>query len=724
MKVTKRNGILEEFNVEKIKQVIACACEGLDIEPLALESKFDEFMFDGIRTSQLQDNLIEHAKSLCSPLEPDWTFVAGRLHTMQRWANTRSYDVGFLQYLREQQKLGVYTHKGLDVYSDEDIEYLGSHICQDRDLAHSYASVITADSKYLLDNECIQQLFMTQAMIIASVETEHESRLKYSIKWYDRFSNRQISLATPWLANLRSSGNISSCFILSIDDTLESIFDNVKNAAMISKFGGGLGVYLGKLRAKGSSLMGADNAATGVIGWSKIYNDTAVYVNQAGKRKGAFTLALPIWHADVEDFLELQTEVGDQRKKAHDIKPQLCVPDHFMRLKDDSNAIWYTFCPYEVEKVSGIKLYEMYGDDFTSAYEACSQLYHSGKLKVVNTYKAKELWIHVMKVQFETGMPYIAWTCEINKHNPNKHVSYIPCVNLCTESFSSVVADQLGHTCNLASVVVGRVALDEIAEVSADTLHILDNGIKLTQSPVMVSANHNDLLATVGVGIQGMHDIVAREGKSFFDESFISFVSEEIAYGCVKKSIELAKERGAYLAFQGSEWQNGNKFTHYKKHSFNPSRWENLEAECGKYGVRNSQMTSPAPNTSTSIFMDAAAGIMPVYSAFFYEDNKDGVMPVVSMYLKENPLSYSRSVEKYNPWELPQMVGWMQRWIDTGISAEYIMNKNREGFGAKWLWDTLQQSWERGNKAVYYIRTIKKGESLAKDDDICVSCAG
>ena len=168
MKVTKRNGSKEDFNVEKIKQVIEWSCDGLDVQPLALESKFDEFIFDGIATSQLQLNLIEHAKALCSPQQPDWTFVAGRLQTMQRWADTRSYNIDFLEFVREQQKLGIYTHEGINVYTDEQIEYFGSKIIQERDLAHSYASVVTAESKYLLENECVQQMFMVEAMMLLS----------------------------------------------------------------------------------------------------------------------------------------------------------------------------------------------------------------------------------------------------------------------------------------------------------------------------------------------------------------------------------------------------------------------------------------------------------------------------------------------------------------------------------------------------------------------------
>lgn len=723
MKVTKRTGITEEFQVEKIKQVVSWACDGLDVNPLALEAKFDEFMFNDITTKMLQDNLIEHAKQMCSPNEPDWTFVAGRLQTMNRWAKTRSYDIPFLEFVKDQIELGLWTHQGFGKYSDDEISELGESINQDLDLYHSYASVVTAESKYLMDNECIQHMFMGNAMIIASVE-EEEDRMDFAKEVYQLLALRWISLASPWLSNLRNDGNISSCFIISVDDDLDSIFDNVKNAAKISKAGGGLGIYLGKLRAMGSSLMGADGAATGIIGWTKIFNDTAVYVNQAGKRKGAFTVALPIWHADISDFLDIQTEVGDQRKKAHDVKPQLCVHDLFMELKDDSENDWYTFCPYEVEQVLGYKIHESYLDDFRKVYYSCVNAHKEGKLKVVRKFKAKELWKKVLKVQFETGMPYIAYVDRINEHNPNKHIGTIPNVNLCVESFSALEADKLAHTCNLASPVVGRIPLDKLAYVSGVTAHILDNGIDLTKAPIEISKEHNNLLRTVGVGIQGLHDVIARENKSFLDKEFITFVGEQIELGAVSESIRLAKKRGSYPAYVSSEWENGNKFKHFIENSSTPEVWIELNEELLKYGIRNSQLTSPAPNTSTSIFMDAAAAATPVYSAFFYEDNKDGVMPVVSMYLKQNPLSYARDVTKYKPWDLTKTIGWLQVWIDTGISAEYIMDKNQPEFKAKWLWDTLQDAWTNKTKAVYYIRTIKKGESLVKDDDICVGCAG
>lgn len=722
--VTKKKGNKELFDVEKIKQAIAFACEGLDVSPLALESKFDEFLYDGIPTKVLQQNLIEHAKSLCSPYEPDWTFVAGRLVTMDLWSNTRSYEMTFNEFVREQQQLGYWTHEGFDVYTDDDLIVISEWLDKERDLEHSYASVTTAISKYLMPGECIQHMFLGEAMILASIEPEGV-RLAFVKRVYDALSLRKLSLATPWLSNLRNGGNIASCFIVAPEDDLGSIFDVVKDSAFISKNGGGEGIDLSRCRAQGSSLMGQDGLATGIIGWAKILNDTAVYVNQSGKRKGAFTIHLPIWHRDVEDFLEIQTEAGDQRKKAHDIKPQIGVSDLFMETKNNPEADWFVFCPHEVKTKLGIEMYAVYGDAFRNAYQMCVDAYLTGTLKVVKRYNAKQLWIKVMKVQFETGMPYIAFLDKINEMNPNKHVGYIPCVNLCTESFSVVVPDKYAHTCNLLSLVVGRIEMDELSEMAALATHILDNGIELTKPPIPESEAHNKSFRTIGVGVQGLHDLIAREYKSYNDINFITEVAERIQYGCVTKSIELAAKRGAYPYFKSSEWDNGNLTSHYKANSVcSDIDWEKVQQDIDKYGIRNSQMTSPAPNTSTSIFMDAGAGVMPVHSAFFYEDNKDGQMPVVAMHLKQNPLSYAKDITKHLPWDLTKCVGVMQKFFDTGISAEYMMDKNQPAFSAKWLWDTLEAAWQNGTKAVYYIRTIKKGESLVKDDAGCVGCAG
>lgn len=724
MKVAKRDGSLEDFQVEKIKQVVEWACEGLDVNPLALESKFDEFLYDGIETTTLQQNLIEHSKALVSPEESDWVFVAGRLKTMNRWADTRSYLIPFKEFVKEQVELGVWKHPAFTAFSDEELDQIDEWIDEAYDLNHSYASVVTAESKYLMQNECLQHMFAGEAMILAYVEKK-EDRMKWCKIFFDKIRNRRQSLASPWLSNLRSNGNISSCFIVAPKDDLSSIFDNNKNAAMISKAGGGLGYYLGFLRAAGSDLMGNKGAATGVIGWVKILNDIAVFVNQGGKRAGAITPALPIWHADISEYLDLQTEAGDQRRKAHDVMLQVCVHDKFMEMKDDPSAIWYTFCPYEVKQKLDIDLPECYDVVFEEAYKTCVEAADRGLLKVVRKYNAKELFIKLMKVAFETGLPYLAFTDEINRNNPNKHEGNIYCVNLCVESFSIMKPDVYAHTCNLLSLVAGRIPMNELSDEAAIGVRILDNGIELTSPPVGESAAHNDRYRTVGVGILGLHDIIAREGVSFMNTNFVTEVAERIMYGCVKGSIQLAKERGAYPAFKGSMWDSGEMINKFHKESVcKDLDWLSLQGEIDKYGIRNSQMTSPAPNTTTALFMDAGPSWTPVYSAMYFEDNKDGPMPVVAMYLKENPLSYAKNVTKYKPWELTSVVAGLQKFTDTGISAEYLMDKNQDDFKAKWLWDTWDQAWKKKTKAVYYIRTIKKGEELVKDNGACVGCAG
>lgn len=723
--VIKRSGNREPYDVVKIKESIALACDGLDINPLQLEAKFDEFIFDGITTKQINQNVIHHAITLATPEEPEWALAAGRLKTMDRWADTKDYELTFPEYINEQIDIGEYTHPGLSKFDETDLEALDEVLVPERDLNHTYASVSTAEGKYLHDKELIQHMFMANSMIISSVESD-ETRLDFTKTVYNSLSNRKISQATPWLSNLRKNGNISSCFILEMNDDLNSIMDNIKRAAEISKLGGGMGMFMGRVRALGSWLMGQEGKAGGVFGWIKLLNDVAVYVNQAGKRAGAITVALPIWHADIMNFLDLQTEAGDPRKKCFDIKPQICVPDLFMKLKDNPDADWYTFDPYEVQKFMNIRLDNIWGDEFEAAYWACVDAHHSGILKVVRKYNAKELWIKNLQVVVETGMPYVFWTDAVNRKNPNSHCGMIKCANLCVESYSNIDADVEAHTCNLASIVVGRVDDDEdLIRQARIATRILDNGIELTRPPVEISKVHNQKYRTIGVGIQGLHDIFAKYNKPYTDTKFAAKVAELIQYGCVLESIELAKERGPYPAFKGSKWDTGEMTRRFAKNSqLPPGTWETVQGLIDLYGIRNSQMTSPAPNTSSSMFMDASAGPMPVYAGFFYEDNKDGKAPVYAMHIKDNPLNYSRSIGTYYPAELTKTIGALQHYVDTGISAEYVINMNLPGVDAQWIWDLYDESWKNDNNTVYYVRTIKEGETVSGKEEVCSACAG
>ena len=724
--VTKRDGRSEPYSVDKVKNVIKYAARNLDVNALELESRLDETLYDGIPTKQIHMNAVHHARAMCSPENTDATFLAGRLETMIRWAETGAYKVPFEKYVQRQIDAGVYTHPAItSAYTVEDWKVLGESIVKSRDEDHSYGSVLTAHKKYLLKGECIQQMHMVNAMIIASIEAP-ENRLPFAKRVYEALSLRKVSLATPWLSNLRSNGNISSCFIIQLDDDLDSIFRNIHNIARISKNGGGVGVDVSRIRCKGAPIKGRPDSSGGVVSWIKIINDTAVAVDQGGKRAGAVTVNLPVWHNDLGDFLELQLENGDLRKRAFDIFPQLSACDPFMRAAD-AREEWITFCPHETKTKLGIVLTDVYGEEFARRYYACVAAYRAGELKLVTVYpNARDILKKAMVSHFENGLPYVNFIDTINERNPNKHVGTIPCVNLCVESYSVVTADELAHTCNLASVVAGRMESDEeVIEIAGLITRILDNGIALTRAPIEISRAHNDKFRTIGVGIQGLHDYIARNYLSYNNTREITKLSELIEYGCVKESIQLAKERGAYPAFKNSEWDNGNQIEHFKRHSVTSLDWDEQQHLMSLYGIRNSQLTSPAPNTSTSIFMDAAAGVQPVYAAFFMEDNTTGTFPVVAMHIKDNPICYSRTYPKMDQLVLVNAIAALQHHVDTGISAEYILDRNIPTNNAKKLFDIVMHAWKSKTKAVYYIRSIKPGDTWnGKAEEACAGCAG
>lgn len=726
LNVTKRDGILEEYQVQKVKNVIHNAAEGLEVNALELESKFDETLFDGISTRAIHQNLVHHARTMCTPENPDATVLAGRLETMLRWAETGAYRVTFSEFLQSQINKGIYSHPALSgSFSKDDWDELGTEIIQQRDMDHSYGSVLTANKKYLLKGECIQQMHMANAMIIASIE-QPENRVNFTKEVYSALSQRKISLATPWLSNLRSNGNISSCFIIQMDDDLDSIFENIWNIARISKNGGGVGVDVSRIRCKGAAIKGRPDSSGGVVGWIKIINDTAVAVDQGGKRAGAVTVQLPVWHNDLTDFLELQIENGDLRKRAFDVFPQVGACDPFMEAVD-AQTEWHTFCPHEVFAVLGFRITDVYGAEFASRYQQCVEAYNAGQLKSVTVFdNARDILKKIMHVHFENGLPYLSFLDTINERNPNKHDGSIPCVNLCVESFSNVKAGEFAHTCNLASVVAGRMESDDEIIYTARLLtRILDNGIALTKTPIDISKAHNDRYRTIGVGIQGLHDYLARNFWSYNNTREITKLAELIEYGCVIESTQLSKERGAYPAFTGSEWDNGNQIDYFIEHSVTDVDWANAQHDIDTHGIRNSQMTSPAPNTSTSIFMDAAAGVQPVYAPFFMEDNTTGQFPVVAMHFKENPICYSRTYPKMDQLVLVNAVAALQLFVDTGISAEYIFDRNNPNVTAKTLYDVIMHAWKSKTKAVYYIRSIKPGETWnGKADEACAGCSG
>jgi ribonucleoside-diphosphate reductase alpha chain len=300
----------------------------------------------------------------------------------------------------------------------------------------------------------------------------------------------------------------------------------------------------------------------------------------------------------------------------------------------------------------------------------------------------------------------------------------IPCVNLCTESFSNVKPDELGHVCNLASIVLGNIKdFKELGKISALTTRILDFGISLTNAPDEITAAHNNRYRTIGIGMQGLHDHLAREHMNFSNLDYIREISECIEYHAAMASVDLAKRFGTFDAYEHSEWKNGNRVAGFAKHASGNYDWAALQEQIDQHGIRNSQLTSPAPNTSTSIYMDSSASVLPVYDAFFSEDNKNGKLVVVAKFLKDNPLGYGKTFPKHSAKEIIDVVAELQKFIDTGCSMELIFDQRKPDFNAKELYDAIHYAHQKKLKAIYYIRAIKNNSTI-KAEENCISCSG
>lgn len=727
MQVVKRNGELVPYDIEKVKNVIRWAGEGLEINPLELESKIDIVIEEGMDTKNIQKNLITHAATLTSLENPDWKYVAGRLLVMSLWKqlgkNPKEKANNYINFVYNMVAERKYDDKLIIHYSEDELHEAGSYICPNRDLDFDYAGALKLKRSYLIEGESPQEAFMSMALLLAIPEAK-ENRLKYAKEFYDVISLRKLSLATPFLGNLRiPNGNVSSCFIVGMDDSLDSITETWASVAQISKNGGGVGINLSRIRSKGATIKNVKNASGGIIPSIKVLNDIAVYINQLGRRAGAFTISIDVWHRDLDDFLELQTENGDLRMKAFDIQPQVVVPDLFME-RDAEDSMWTLFDPHEVKEVMGFDLAEAWGDDFRDKYIACENAAEEGRISLVEEMPAREIMKKIISNYIETGLPYIAFKDTINEVNPNKHEGYIPSVNLCVESYSNVKPGEEAHTCNLCSLNLANIHGDEdLAHVCKSAVRILDNAIDLTETPIVESSFHNLKYRTIGVGTMGLADWVAKEGYSYDNGlEAIDNLYEKIAINTIKESIQLAKERGPFMAYEGSMWDTGERIEVYKKKANFVDEWNQLAIELMKYGIRNSQITAIAPNTSTSLVQGCTASIWPTYSKFYFDNNSAGAVPITPQYIKDKFWSY-KEYKHMDSIKMNDIVSTIQHWIDTGISYEPMFDLNKEHIDAKYIYDFIHDAWEKNIKTIYYVRLIQKDSSMRTGDN-CESCAG
>lgn len=734
----------------QVEELLEKVCAGLDVHSSMLREKILPLIKAETTQAELLSHLIMFSVSLTSAQQPDWKYVAGRLKMTDLHRRTgRNPLYNYPQTLADNIRNGVYTPAVAEKYTPEEIVQAASFINPAFDFVYDYAGANLLTKRYLCEYndqlaELPQDMFLTIALLIEQNEPK-DVRMALVKDTYEKLANRKISLGTPLLMNLRRPhGNLSSCFIAVMDDSRDSIFYVIDQISSISKFGGGVGVNISRVRSKGSRIQGIKNASGGVIPWIRIINDTAVAVNQQGKRKGAVTVSLDVWHLDIEDFLELRTENGDQRMKAYDLFPQVVLPDLFMQ-KAQSGQEWLLVDPHEVRSRYNVELSELWGPAFEKAYQQLYTDAKAGKLEMFKFVSAKELVKKIMRSQIETGMPYLAFKDSLNRANPNKHDGLIVGTNLCTESHSNVRPTRFGprrlengkiiteaeggliHVCNLISLNLANIDGDEELQSACETsVRFLDNAIDLTEVPVAEGTLHNRRYRTIGVGAMGLADHLAKNDILYTKSaSYVDALFEKFALYCINASVDIAHRKGTFEAYEGSDWDRGfilgRDEAWFAQNAALAGEWKKTFANLKKYGIRNSQLTAIAPNTSSSLIQGCSASVLPVYSKFFVETHGKGSVPNCPPFIKDKFWFYQENKNVAQKTVIDVMAH-LNKWIDTGVSIELIYNLNMD-VKAKDIYDVILQAWQSGLKTLYYTRTIQKDGSSAEKTE-CVSCAG
>ena len=612
LKVEKRSGKKQIFDEGKLEKVFELVNKGHEEECTFTElfSIVKLMITDGIKTSDLINTMRKAAVDCITVENVGWQQIAGRLYTVElygqatknrkmEYADIYSPKI-FLTHFKDYIEKKYYYTDFFEYYSDEDILEAVKAIDTKRDFEYGYSTMLAFNKRYLLNpngvvHELPQEMYLAAALFLAIPEKK-EVRVEMAKKMYEVCSSQKLSLPTPTLLNARTNYHqLSSCFKLNIDDDLRAIYHQIENMAQISKFGGGIGVYCGNIRSKGGSIRYVKNASGGVIPWIKVMNDTATAVNQLGSRNGAISPTLDMWHRDIVDFLNLQTETGDIRGKAFDVFPAVSVPDIFMQ-RAELNENWTLFDPYEVEQVTGKRMQDMFDNEFTAFYEECEK---DDRLTMKESILARDLMKKALKTTVETGMPYFFYRDTVNRMNPNKHAGNIYSTQLCTEICQNTSPSQFleetledgvvnikhktGDTvvCNLASINIAKVHTpEEIEKVFPVAMRVLDNVITLNFYPIKESEYTSKRYRSVGLGFMGLAEYLAcqqlaydkPEARERTDELF-----EQYAYATLKASNEIAQERGEYELFRGSDWEKGILFGReekwYKENTQNGENW-------------------------------------------------------------------------------------------------------------------------------------------------------
>ena len=763
--ITLADGSKAPLDVARLKALVGEACKGLDdvSDEKILEATCKN-LFDGVSEKDVGQTLVMSARTLIDQ-EPSYSHVAARLllDAMRREA------LGFLKMdtgVATQEDMGAvygdyfkaYVNRAAELelldtrLTQYDFEKLNAAIRPERDLAFTYLGLQTLYDRYFIHDadgtrfELPQAFFMRVAMGLAINEIDREER---AIEFYDLLSSFRFMSSTPTLFNSGTlRPQLSSCYLTTVSDDLDGIYSAIKDNALLSKFAGGLGNDWTRVRGLGSHIKGTNGKSQGVVPFLKVANDTAVAVNQGGKRKGAVCAYLETWHIDIEEFLELRKNTGDDRRRTHDMNTANWIPDLFMkRVAEDGE--WTLFSPNDVPD-----LHDLSGKSFEKAYLACEQKAKNGEIKLHKTLKAVDLWRKMLGMLFETGHPWVAFKDPCNLRYTNQHAGVVHSSNLCTE-ITLHTNDQEIAVCNLGSINLPKhvdengLNMTMLEETVSTAMRMLDNVIEYNYYSVPQARNSNLRHRPVGLGIMGFQDALYKLRLPYASEEAVDFADrsmEAVSYYAIKASTDLAEERGRYSSFEGSLWSKGilpyDSLMAMKEHrdenhlqidESTTLDWDTLRKRVKKVGMRNSNTMAIAPTATISNICGISQSIEPTYQNLFVKSNLSGEFTVINPYLvrdlKERGLwdavmvndlkYYDGSVQQIDriPADLKALYAtafeidarWLieagsrrQKWIDQAQSLNLYM---AEPSGKK-LDNLYKLAWVRGLKTTYYLRSM------------------
>ncbi|WP_034749014.1 ribonucleoside-diphosphate reductase subunit alpha [Halalkalibacter wakoensis] len=729
-----------------------------ELDFTAYQEKIEQalVMKENMTKDQLSHLFVLSSVERISMEEPNWTYVAAHVllnQLYQKAAHTRNYDASakygsFYDLVQELTKMGIYSEHILQEYTKVELEELEKEIVPERDSLFTYIGLVTLADRYLAKShsgelyELPQERFMIIAATLMRKEPK-EKRIALVKEAYWALSNLYMTVATPTLSNAgKSYGQLSSCFIDTVDDSLRGIYDSNTDIATLSKSGGGIGVYLGKLRSRGSDIRGFKGVSSGVIPWMKQLNNTAVSVDQLGQRQGAISVYLDVWHRDIFHFLAVKLNNGDERQRTHDLFTGVSLPDLFME-KVEAREDWYIFDPHTIRKELGFSLEDYYDEEkgkgsFRDKYQECIEAANNGligeKGLLWEVVPAIDIFKDILKSQLETGTPYMFYRDTVNRANANRHEGMVYCSNLCTEITQNmkattvveektedgkiIVVKEPGDfvVCNLSSINLAKAVTEDVLErLIPIQVRMLDNVIDLNNIPVPQAQITNQKYRSIGLGTFGWHHLLALKGIKWESEEAIDYTDtlyENIAYLTIQSSNELAEEKGAYPLFSGSDWETG---AYFEKRQYTGEKWTKLRQSVKEKGVRNAYLMAVAPNSTTAIIAGTTASIDPIFKKEYSEEKKNYKIPVTAPDLSPKTTWFYKSAYEIDQiWSIKQNEA-RQRHIDQSISFNFYVKNTIK---AKDLLNLHLEAWKSNLKTTYYTRST----SMVEIEE-CESCS-